>query len=225
MLPFISPRPTPGRDTPEPGAGRPVPPALDPRADLRHDRAMGKGAQQWLAAARAGLARLSDREIALVGRTAAAARRSHLARAAVVVSWLGNGSIYLVLAAALVAFTGRTSARTLGLAALCGAVSHLVYPLIKRVAARPRPFEHRAGPVASAVPLDAFSFPSGHLMTLAATLTPVLLRWPRLWLIALGLWLVLAWSRIATGHHYPSDLLGGTLLGVGVALLVAWGAG
>ena len=178
-----------------------------------------------MASVQAGLARLSDREIALVGRTAAAARRSHLDRTAVVVSWLGNGSIYLILAVLLVAVAGRTSARTLALAALCGAVSHLVYPAIKRATARPRPFEHRAGPVASSLPLDAFSFPSGHLMTLAGTLTPVLLRWPRLWLAALGLWLVLAWSRLATAHHYPSDLLGGTLLGVAVAWAVVLIAG
>lgn len=178
-----------------------------------------------VASARAGLDRLSDREIALVGRACAAARRTHLASAAVVVSWLGNGTIYLILAALMLVIAGRTSARTLALAALCGAVSHLVYPAIKRVAARPRPFEHRAGPRALAVPLDAFSFPSGHLMTLSATCTPVLLRWPGLWLAALGLWLVLAWSRIATAHHYPSDLLGGTLLGVGVALGVTTVAG
>lgn len=186
---------------------------------------MGTGSQQWLASARAGLARLSDREIALVGRTAAAARRNHLGRTAITVSWLGNGTIYLVLAGLLLAFAGRTSMRTLALAALCGAVSHLVYPAIKRVAARPRPFEHRAGPAAASSPLDVFSFPSGHLMTLSATLTPVLLRWPGLWLVALGLWVVLAWSRIATAHHYPSDLLGGTLLGVGVALGVTAVAG
>ncbi len=181
--------------------------------------------QQLLAGTRAALVRLSDREIALVGRTAAAARRTRLERAAVVISWLGNGTLYLILAALLLAVAGRTSARTLGLAALAGAVSHLVYPVLKRVAARPRPFEHRAGPRPSATPLDAFSFPSGHLMTLAATTTPVLLRWPQLWLAALGLWLALAWSRIATAHHYPSDLLGGTLLGIGVALAVTTLAG
>lgn len=170
-----------------------------------------------MSAARAGLLRLSEREIALVGRTAAAARRAHLERAAVVVSWLGNGTIYLVLALLLVVFAGRSAGHTLAIAALCGAISHLVYPAIKRVAGRPRPFEHQAGLVASSVPLDAFSFPSGHLMTLSATMTPVLLRWPSLWLVALGLWLMLAWSRVATAHHYPSDLLGGTLLGVAVA--------
>ncbi len=186
---------------------------------------MSLRSQQLTARVQAALARLSDREIALVGRTAAAARRTRLEPVAIAVSWLGNGTIYLIMAAMLVAVAGRTSARTLALAALCGAVSHLVYPQIKRVTARPRPFEHRAGPPPAGAPLDAFSFPSGHLMTLAATLTPVLLRWPRLWLAALGLWLVLAWSRVATAHHYPSDLLGGTLLGVGVALAVVAAAG
>ena len=186
---------------------------------------MGLRSQHLMAVARTGLARLSDREIALVGRMCAAARRTHLARAAVVVTWLGNGTLYLVLAVALVAVAGRTSARTLALAAVAGAISHLIYPAIKRFAARPRPFEHRAGPVAASTPLDAFSFPSGHLMTFAATTTPVVMRWPELWLAVLGLWLVLAWSRVATGHHYPSDLLGGTLLGVAVALGVIGVAG
>jgi undecaprenyl-diphosphatase len=186
---------------------------------------MGHRLQHLLAVARTGLVRLSDREIALVGRTCAAARRTHLERTAVVVTWLGNGTLYLILAAALLVVTGRTSARTLALAAVAGAVSHLIYPAIKRVAARPRPFEHRGGPVAASAPLDAFSFPSGHLMTFAATTTPVVMRWPGVWLAALGLWLVLAWSRVATGHHYPSDLLGGTLLGVAVALGVTWVAG
>ncbi len=186
---------------------------------------MGLRSQHLMAVARSGLIRLSDCEIALVGRTCAAARRTHLARAAVVVTWLGNGTLYLVLAVALVAVAGRTSARTLALAAVAGAISHLVYPAIKRFAARPRPFEHRAGPAAASTPLDAFSFPSGHLMTFAATTTPVVMRWPELWLAALGLWLVLAWSRVATGHHYPSDLLGGTLLGVAVALGVTGVAG
>ena len=178
-----------------------------------------------MAAARAGLLRLSEREIALVGRTAAAARWAHLERTAVAVSWLGNGSIYLLLAAALVVFAGRAAWRELAVAALCGAISHLVYPAIKRVAGRPRPFEHRPGLVPPLAPLDAFSFPSGHLMTLSATMTPVLIAWPSLWLVTLALWLALAWSRVATAHHYPSDLLGGTLLGVAVAWPVTAVAG
>lgn len=176
-----------------------------------------------MAGTRAGLDRWAAREIDWVDRLRAAARRQHLERAAVVVSWLGNGAIYLFLALLLIAWAGRAAWRELGVAALAGAVSHLIYPAIKRVIGRPRPFAYRSGLVPPSAPLDVFSFPSGHLMTLTATMTPVLIAWPSLWSIALGLWLVLAWSRMATAHHYPSDLLGGTLLGVGVALPLTWG--
>lgn len=178
---------------------------------------MGTGIERLVMSARAGLARLADREIDLVDRTCAAARRRRLEPAAIAVSWLGNGMIYLLLALLLVAFAGRAAWRTLAVAALCGAISHIVYPAVKRVAGRPRPFEHRATLSPASTPLDAHSFPSGHLMTLSAALTPAIMHWPSLWLVALGLWLVLAWSRVATAHHYPSDLLGGTLLGVAVA--------
>ena len=169
--------------------------------------------------------RLTQRELAWVGRAHAAAKRTRLARAAAAISWLGNGALYLPLAALVLACAGRTGLRTVALAAVSGLVSHLIYPAVKRTAARPRPFAHRADLADAPPPLDAFSFPSGHLMTLSATLTPALLRWPQWWLAALGLWLVLAWSRVATAHHYPSDLLGGTLLGVGVALAVTAVAG
>lgn len=201
---------------------RRLPPAVDPLAEVGHHSPMAGWSQRAMATTRAGLSRLSEREIEIVGRTCAAARRTRLEPAAVAVSWLGNGAIYLILAGLLVVWAGRAAWRELGVAALCGAVSHLVYPAIKRVVGRPRPFQHRATLRPPSSPLDVFSFPSGHLMTLTATLTPVLIAWPALWPVALGLWLVLAWSRVATAHHYPSDLAGGTLLGVAVALPVTW---
>lgn len=186
---------------------------------------MGRQTERLVGAARASLVRLSEREIGLVDRTCAAARRQRLEPAAIAMSWLGNGTIYLLLAGALVAFAGRAAWRELAVAALCGAISHLIYPAIKRFAGRPRPFEHRVSLTAASSPLDAFSFPSGHLMTLSATMTPVLFAWPSLWLVALALWLALAWSRVAMAHHYPSDLLGGTLLGAAVALPVTLALG
>lgn len=181
---------------------------------------MGARSQRMLMTARAGLVRLSDHEIDWVDRTCAAARRQRLETAAAVVSWLGNGMIYLLLAMLLLAYAGTAAWRAIGVAALCGAVSHLVYPWVKRAGGRPRPYEHRPALISPLVPLDRHSFPSGHAMTLAAMLTPVLIAWPDLWAAAMALWLVMAWSRIACAHHYPSDVLGGTLLGVAVALPV-----
>lgn len=174
-----------------------------------------------LTSARAGLVRLSDREIDWVTRTSAAARRRRLESTAIAVSWLGNGLLYLLLAMLLLAWAGTPAWRAIAASALAGAVSHVVYPLVKRAGSRPRPFEHCTSLDCAHRPLDVHSFPSGHAMTLAATLTPALMVWPSLWPAALGLWLLVAWSRIAVGHHYPSDVLAGTLLGTALALPVA----
>ncbi|MGI4880661.1 MAG: phosphatase PAP2 family protein [Janthinobacterium lividum] len=179
---------------------------------------MGARAEWMLTATRAGLVRLSDREIDWVERALAAARRQRLNRAVIAVSWLGNGTIYVVLALLLLGFVGGTAWRVIAVGALCGGVSHIVYPVIKRAGGRPRPYRHRTSLVPLDVPLDYHSFPSGHAMSLSATLTPGLFAWPNLWPVAMGLWLAMAWSRIASGHHYPSDVLGGTLLGSAIAL-------
>ena len=70
-------------------------------------------------------------------------------------------------------------------------------------------------------PVD-FSFFSGHAsFSVALTgLTVLLLRKKYRWIYALYLWpLLLAYSRIYVGVHFPGDLLVGSLVGTGLALL------
>lgn len=69
------------------------------------------------------------------------------------------------------------------------------------------------------------SFPSRHAaMTTAFAVSAALaprLRWPvRLALLLPAL--AMAWSRMALGLHFPSDVLAGSALGVLCALLVQW---
>jgi len=98
--------------------------------------------------------------------------------------------------------------------------------LLQRLVARPRPEGVR---VLLGQP-DCFSFPSGHaVLTFAAAgallLAPLprRLRWSALLLAAL-----VAASRVVVGHHWPSDVLAGAVLGVAIGLaahgLVARGA-
>lgn len=89
----------------------------------------------------------------------------------------------------------------------------------------------RVRPTAPGLLERAFSFPSGHAFTSVLLYGGIVLfcqpwrsRWMR-WLVILvagGLALAVGWSRLIRRVHYPTDVLGGWLLGIaGLALLGA----
>lgn len=65
------------------------------------------------------------------------------------------------------------------------------------------------------------SFPSGHSTFAAALAVLFMLRYPRGWMVALGLALIagMGWSRLWLGVHYPADVLAGWSVGAMTALL------
>jgi undecaprenyl-diphosphatase len=134
---------------------------------------------------------------------------------AVAISKLGNGWIYPILAALIFSSWGWPEAkRMILLAALNAAMMHILYPLIKKRFKRLRPFKVDPRLPSLLPTLDEHSFPSGHAMTLTGVLAPIVLLWPAMALSAVAMACCMAWSRIATGHHYPSDVAAGVLLGV-----------
>ena len=54
-------------------------------------------------------------------------------------------------------------------------------------------------------------------MTIVGVLTPLVLFWPAMLLSAVMVAGAMAWSRVATAHHFPSDVAAGAALGVGLA--------
>ena len=102
-------------------------------------------------------------------------------------------------------------------AALALGIAHVISALWDR----PRPY------VAHATVSHLFvtasgdpSFPSDHATAAFAIAVSILLRSRRIGLLALAMAVVLAVARVAVGVHYPSDVVGGALIGTSVALLL-----
>jgi undecaprenyl-diphosphatase len=143
-------------------------------------------------------------------------RRAPIA-AANAVSRLGNGPIYLPIVGAVIVFHPHEALTIVLCAAASILLLHCFYPAMKRATARPRPRDVEAV-FADAIPtLDKYSFPSGHVMTLTAALMPIVYSAPRTWPLGVAAWAAMAWSRLAIGHHYASDVAAGTILGAAVS--------
>lgn len=147
-------------------------------------------------------------------------RNDSLTSLVVFVTKLGNdGKIWLALIAMLLL---KKSTRRLGVAAglsflLCVGAGEV----LKHTVMRPRPFLE----IQDLLPLvkkpHSFSFPSVHTVSSFAVAWIVLWRGRGWWKYAVFLFAVLmAFSRLYVGVHYPTDVLGGFLLGTGGSYLV-----
>lgn len=162
------------------------------------------------------------------------ARRPWAAHAASAVSFVGGSAVGVPLVLGVVAWCVRRRAHRLALfALLTPALGKVLERTLKVIVARDRPVW--SDPLATAA---GYSFPSGHAMgvtlvvgVLAVVFLPRLpVRWRRP-LVALGTgWaLLVAFTRLALGVHYLTDVVAGVLLGgawlaVMAALLVPWRA-
>jgi undecaprenyl-diphosphatase len=121
---------------------------------------------------------------------------------------------------------GRTAALLLVLVIVCAdqLSSFVIKPLIQR----PRPCHMVDGAqVVQNVHLlvhcgGGKAFPSSHAVNNFAV-AMLFAFFYRRWLWAFMSWAALvAISRVAVGVHYPSDILGGAIIGAGVASIVLW---
>jgi undecaprenyl-diphosphatase len=133
------------------------------------------------------------------------------------VSRLGDGVLWYLLMAGLVAIDGAAALPAVAQMATTGAVGVLLYKWLKARTLRPRPYQVRAAIRRGADPLDQFSFPSGHtLHAVSFSILMVAYAPVAAWLVVPFACAVAA-SRLVLGLHYPSDVLAGAALGATLA--------
>ncbi|WP_339071771.1 phosphatase PAP2 family protein [Methylovirgula sp. 4M-Z18] len=142
-------------------------------------------------------------------------------RMAVAVSKLGNGPLYVFMPIVVFIYLGHKAPAVIITSTISALMLHLVYPMLKRYVARPRPFEADQSITSLLDVRDKYSFPSGHTMTAAASVVPIICADWKFFPIGAGIILTMSWARMATGHHYLSDVLAGIALGGFVGFLCA----
>jgi undecaprenyl-diphosphatase len=165
--------------------------------------------------------RCNQWEIGFVRAALKISSGSYVRSSSIFINRLSNGWLYPAIILVLLAIEGLAVWRLLLVSGLAAAIAHSIYAVIKGRLARLRPCDYDRALNLSIKTLDKYSCPSGHIMTATVVAVPLGKVFPFLLPAIIVTCLVIAWARISLGHHYPSDILLGALLGSMVSLPVS----
>ena len=95
----------------------------------------------------------------------------------------------------------------------------IMKPMVHRI----RPFDVKTGIELLVKRPTDFSFPSGHTAASFASVTALYLAGEKkLWIPSLVLAVLIAFSRLYLYVHYPTDVLGGAIIGVAAGMIGYW---
>ena len=134
-----------------------------------------------------------------------------------IVSRLGDGIFWYLVMLALPVLYGKPGLTVALQMLLVGFVSLLIYKALKQTTGRRRPCEAFPDIRRHAPMLDLYSFPSGHTMHAVGFTGILMAYYPEIGIVVAPFALLVAWSRLVLGLHYPSDVIVGALIGGSVA--------
>jgi undecaprenyl-diphosphatase len=102
---------------------------------------------------------------------------------------------------------------------MTGVLGVAVYGALKRLFVRERPFIRHAAISQAALPLDRYSFPSGHTLHAVSFAWQATVHFPELGWVLVPLAALIAASRVVLGLHYPTDVIAGAVVGAWLAEL------
>lgn len=139
--------------------------------------------------------------------------------------WLGMthlGGARVTIAACLIGLVVPKIRYASAHTAVALLVAFLISQIVKRSVSRERPAEIGRGNTVLQAP-DRFSFPSGHSAASMAVAAMYALTYPSLGIWLLPLAVMVGYSRVALGVHYPLDVIAGQAIGLLTAgLLRLW---
>lgn len=171
------------------------------------------------------LRRINAMDLAAIIQLNRLGRWVNLSRFFRLVSRLGDGWFWYALILALPALYGHAGAVVslhIGLTAL---INIALYKYLKTRLIRPRPFNKRREIECGAPIMDQYSFPSGHTLHAVCFTTMMFPYYPESIWILLPFTVLVAFSRMILGLHYPTDVLAGGTIGFVMARLSLYAFG